>query len=184
MFLSANEIAQSREHALSNWFDLSAACIEAARRLTGLVSEAGRVAIEQGGRQFSNFDQDRIDPISGLDTAAWLGQVAGVNRLLDNTLAILGEAHKAMIRSAEAQVRVFDEIAFASIRRATKTSPWEAELALNAMKATLQNVEQTLHGMSAAAVASIELAEQDAHQAIECLEEARPAPRKRRAVSP
>ena len=86
------------------------------------------------------------------------------SKLLDSAFEILGETHKAMIRTAEVQVRVFDEMVFASIQHAEKSSPWEAEIALQAMRTTLETAEHTLHGVSAAAIETVELAEQESHQ--------------------
>lgn len=181
MFLSANEIALSREHALNNFLGLSSVYFNASQRLAELLSSLSREAIEYGSKQLSDIDFGKT-PAAELHTAAWLDSTARASRLLEDTLEIVGDTHKAMIRNAEAQICVFDEIALASIRRASKTSPWEAELALNAMKSTLQSAEQTLHGMSDAAVETVKLAEQEAHQALENLAEKKPAPRKRQTT--
>lgn len=182
MFLSANEIAQSREHALNNFLGLSSACIEASQRLTDLFSATSREAIECSSKHLPSLHHKQMASVIEIRSAAWLENAARAGRMLEGALEILGATHKAMIRSAETQVCVFDEIALASIRRATKTSPWEAELALNAMKTTLQSAEQTLHGMSAAAIETLELAEEEVHQAVGSLAESKPAPRKRQAA--
>lgn len=181
MFLSANEIARTREHALNNFLGLSSAGIEATQRLAELFSATGRDAIAYNQLQ-QPPEHSQIAALTKFHAIAWRENTARLSRMAEGALVILGEAHKAMIRSAEAQICVFDEIAFASIRRATKSSPWEAELALNAMKSTLQSAEQTLHGVSAAAIETFEIAEQEAHQALEHLAEKKPAPRKRQAA--
>lgn len=183
MFLSANEIAQSREHVLNNFLGLSAAYFDASLRLSELISASGREAIEHSGKHLNVLSHGSLDTAPALHTTAWLDNTARAGRVLEEALEILGETHKAMIRSAETQVCVFDEIAFASIRRATKTSPREAELALNTMKSALQSAEQTLHGMSAAAIETVELAEQESRQVVESMTEQKPAPRKRQTAS-
>lgn len=181
MFLSAHEIAESREHALNNLLGLSQACIEAGQRLSQLLSSTSREAIHHGSKHWSLFGHSRQESVNQAPFTAWLENAARASRMLDSTLEIIGETHKAMIRSAENQVRVFDEIAFASINRAARSSPWEAEIALNAMKSTLQSAEQTLHGISVAAIETVDLAEREVHQAAATIAESKPAARKRSA---
>src|SRR5574343_17600 len=180
MILSAQEIAHSREHALNNLLDLSSACIEAGQRLSTIYTHAGRDAIHHGGRQWSQFGHGQLDALTQLPASLWLEHAGRVGHLLEQTLDIVGETHKAMIRTAEAQIRAFDELTFASINRAAKSSPWEGEVALNALRTTLQGAEQTLHGMSEAAIDSVTLAEQELHQVTQVLSEEKPAPRRRR----
>jgi hypothetical protein len=179
MFLSAHEIAESRERALNNLLGLSAACIEAGQRLSELVSSSSREAIHHGSKHWSQFGHGQLESMTQFPATVWLEHNARASRMLDGTLEIIGETHKAMIRSAEAQVRVFDEIALASINRAARNSPWEAEIALSAMKSTLQSAEQTLHDISVAAIETIEPAEPEVDQAAENIVESKPAPRKR-----
>lgn len=171
MFLSSQEIAQSRERALSNLLGLSAACIEASQRLTELLSSTSRDALHHGRRHLALVGDGQGEATPQLPATAWLENTVRARRLLDSSLEILGETQKAMIRSAEAQIRVFDEMVFASINRASRSSPWEAEIALRTMKTTLQGAEETLHTMSAAAIQTVELAEHEAHQAVEALAE-------------
>lgn len=179
MFLSAHEIAHSREHALSNFLSLSATYFNASQRLSELLSTAGREAIEYGGKQLSSLDQSRLASPPDITSTLWIDNATRAARMLEQALEIISEVHKAMIRSAEAQACVFDEMAFAALRRATKTSPWEAELALKAMKTTLEGAEQTLHGMSDAAIQTIDMAEREVQQVTTGIAESKPAPRKR-----
>lgn len=182
MFLSAQEIALSREHALSNFIGFSEACIEATRRLSELLSTSCREAIQHGSKHFALFGHGQLESMTQFPASAWLEQTARASRLLDSSLEILGETQKAMIRSAEAQVQVFDEMVFAVINRTSKTSPWEAAIALSAMRTTLEGAEQTLHSMSEAAIETVELAEYEAHQVVETLAESKPATRKHTVV--
>ena len=181
MFLSSHEIALSRDHALNNLLDLSAACIDAGQRFSELISTHSREAVHHGGRQFAQLGHGQLDTMTQFPTTVWPDSVARASRLLDGARAIMGEAHKAMIRNAEAQVRMLDEMVFATINRATKTSPWEAEFALHAMKASLQGAEQTLHGISAAAIETVTLAENDIHETTEIMAASAPASRRRAA---
>ena len=182
MFLSAHEIARSREHVLNNFIGLSSACIEATRRFSELLSSSSREAVQHGSKQFALFGHGQLESMTQFPASAWLEHAARASRLLDSSLEILGETQKAMIRSAEAQVKVFDDMVFAVINRTSKTSPWEAAIALSAMKTTLQSAEQTLHSMSEAAIETVELAEHEAHQVAESLAENKPVARKRAVV--
>jgi hypothetical protein len=184
MFLSAHEIARSRDHALSNLLDLSTACLEAGQRFAELVSSTSREAIHHGSKQWSLFGHGQIESMTQFPATAWLENSARASRLLDNTLEILGETHKAMIRSAESQVRVVDEIVFATINRATKSSPWELEIGLRAMKTTLETAETTLQGMSAAAIETVDLAEHEVRQIAKSVAGTKPAARKRTTARP
>lgn len=182
MFLSAHEIARSREHALTNLLDLSTACLEAGQRFSELFSSTSREAIHHGSKHWSQFGHGQVESMTQWPATVWLETSARTSRLLDNTLEILGETQKAMIRSAEAQVRVVDEIVFATINRATRTSPWEVEIGLRAMKTTLETAETTLQGMSAAAIETVDLAEHEVHQIAKTVADAKPATRRRTAA--
>lgn len=181
MFLSAHEIALSRERALNNMLELAAACIEAGHGLSAAVVAAGRASIEHGSRQWSLFGAARPERVAQLPAALWLDHVARAARLLDEALSILGQTQKAVIRSAETQVRILDSMAIAAIDRASKTSPWEAELGLAAMKSSLQSAEQTLHEMSEVAIETVERAESESHQAVDALSVAGSATSRRKA---
>ncbi|MBP6187953.1 MAG: hypothetical protein KA435_04055 [Azonexus sp.] len=182
MFLSSHEIARSREHALNNFLGLSDACIDAGQRFSELISTNTRNAVHQGGRHFAQVGHGQLETMFQLPVTAWLESAARASRLLDGALEIASEAHKAMIRNTESQVCMIDEMAFATINRATKTSPWEAEFFLQAMKASLQNAEQALHDISDAAIETVTPAENEAHQTTEVIAPSKPAPRKRAAA--
>ena len=165
MLLSAHEIAQGREHALNNLLDLTNAWVNAGHRLAAAWTEASRENIESGGRRLAQFDAVTLPAApAALPADLWRESAARASRLLDDALEIFGETQKAAIRSAEEQVRILDALAVASINRARKTSPWEADVALSAVRATLQGVEQTLRGLSEAAIGTVDLAGKEIHQ--------------------
>jgi BMFP domain-containing protein YqiC len=181
MFLSAQEIAHSREHALNNLLALSSNCFQASQRLNELLSAASRDALHHGSRHFAQFGHGQLDVLTQLPANLWLEQSIRSSKLFDSACEILGETHKAMIQSTEAQVRVIDEIVFASINRVAKTSPWEGEIALNAMRTTLEGAENTLHSVTEAALDGVDLVQRESHEMTAPLVEAKPA-RKRPAA--
>lgn len=167
MFLPPHQIKRTRENTLSNLQSLSIACLDGGQRLNELLANTSRISLSQGGKALSQNDSGAFVE-------------AGKRFWQDNTLApqfidqvyeIFAETHKAMIEAAEAQIEVFDELVFASIERASNYSPQEAEIAFKAMHCTLQSAEQALHSMSDAAIQSVELSEQEIHQATEILAE-------------
>lgn len=171
MFLSPELVAQTREQTLNNLLGLSSTCFSASQRLSDLFSAAGRDALHLGSKQFAQFGHGQLDSLTSFPAVLWLENSARTSRLLDSAYEILGETHKSLIQSAEAQVQAFDQIVFATINRAAKNSPWEGEIALAAMRTTLETAERTLHGMSAAAVETVDLAENEVHQIAENLTE-------------
>lgn len=179
MYLSSHEIAQSRDHALNVLLDLSTACIDAGQRISSLLSATGREVVHTGSRHWSDLGSGQIVAMTQIPAAVWLESAARANRLLDGSLKIIGETHKAIILNAESQVRVVDEIIFATINRATKTCPWEAELPLQAMKLGLQSAELGLHDLSSAAIETVTRAEEEINQTGAIVAAGQPAPRKR-----
>lgn len=174
MYLSAQEIANSRDHALNNLLGWSTSCLHAGHRLSELLGSASRDSVQHTSKHWSALAHGQLESLTQFPAALWLDSLARNSQLLDSIYAIIGDTHKAMIRNAEAQVRVFDEIVFASIRRAEKSSPWEAGIALGALRSTLESAEKTLQGMSTAAIQSVELAESEVHQISESISESTP----------
>lgn len=181
MYLTAQEIANSRDHTLNNLLGLTDACLAASQRLTQLLTSASREALQNGSHQWSQLGHGQWETASQFPATLWLQSTSRQSQWLDRWLEIFGDAQKTLIRSAEAQVRVFDEIVFATIRHSEKSSPWEAGIALDALKTTLSAAESTLHGVSAAAIETVDIAAQEAHQIAGNLAESKPA-RKRATV--
>lgn len=164
MFLTAQQIAQSREQTLNNLFGLSSAFLETSQRFSELLATAGREAIAHGSKQLTNFGHGQLDSLTHFPAALWLDNSHRHGKVLDAGWAILGQAQQALLQHAEAQARIFDQMALAGIQRAERNSPWEAEIALGALRLGLETAEHTRHEISAAAVESIELSGQDAPQ--------------------
>lgn len=175
MFLSAEEIADSRRQAALHALELTAACLNAGQRLHELFSTAGHEAFQQGGARLASMSPYPAD--------LWLAEGARHSQLLDAACRIAGDAHKALIENAEAQIRVLDGVVFAGIRRAARLSPWEIAVALRAWRTALEHGEETLHGISEAAHETVDLAGREVHQISEALL-SRPAATGRRQRKP
>jgi len=182
MFLSAQQIADSRDHTLNNLLGLSAACLAASQRFSELFSAAGRDALHHGSKHLAHFGHGQLESMTQLPTTLWLEQSVRHSKLLDTAFGIYGEAQKTLLQTAEAQVRVFDEIVFATINRAAKSSPWEGEIALKALRSTLENAEKALHEINVAAIESVSQAEAEEQQVTESGTEKK-TPRKKPAAT-
>ena len=176
MFLSSQQITQSRDHTLNNLLELSLAGVEASRRWSALLSGMSRDAMDFSSQTFTRLGQahshGQPESIAHFPTPFWQESSARRSRLLDHAFEIFGEAHKAVLQSTEAQVQIVDEAIFAYIRRAAKSTPREAEVALNLMRDTLVSAKESLHAANAAAIESVEslhVAEQEALQIAESL---------------
>lgn len=181
MYLTANEIAESRENALKHLLDLSASCIDAGQRLTELFASASREAIHHGSKHCALFGQGQLDSLSQFPAALWLENTARASRFANGALAVLGETQKAIIRSSEAQVQVLDRLALSTIQRASRSSPWEGAIMLRTMKTTLESAESGLHEISAAAIESVDFAEEETESvAPDGLADSKPARGRRR----
>lgn len=166
MFLSAKEIAASREQALNNLLALSSHCLSAGQRACEIATGASRDGIEHASRRWHQLAHGQLDALTQFPASLWLDALPRTGELLDQSLHLLGEAHKALLRSAEAQVRVFDGIVFAYLRRAGRSSPWETVIVLDALRTTLDGAEQTLHEINAAAIEQVDRVEEEMQQAV------------------
>lgn len=180
MFLSPQEIAQTRDHALSNLLGISTACLDAGQRFSELLAGAGHESVQQGSKQLAQFGHGQLESMTHFPTSLWLEHSTRSSRLLGAAYSILGDAQKALIARAEAQVRIFDEIVYASLARAAKSSPWEVLPAFDALRITLHSAEETLHEIGNAALQTVQQAE-DEMQQLSSNAHAAPAPRKRAA---
>ena len=170
MLLSSHKIAQTQEHALSNLLGVSSACLDAGQRMNELLAAESRASLNRSSQHLSQISAGNFDPL--VETIRVLGQGSSDSSpFIEQFFEILGSAHKAMIAAAAAQVRVFDEIVFASLSRVSNFSPRETEMVFDAMRSTLEGAERTLNDMSNAAIQTVELAELEIHQLSDSLAE-------------
>jgi len=172
MFLTPHEIAQGRDYTLNNLLGISTACLGASQRLSELLANGGRDALSSGSRHLAQFGHGQLEALTHLPSTLWLEHSTRTSKLLGSAYEIVGETHKMLIHSAEAQIRVLDQIAFSSLDRLSRNSPWEATIALSTMRSTLESAEQTLHGASSAAIETLELAELEVREFSQAQEEA------------
>ena len=171
MYVSQELLHHSREQTLNNLLGLSTAYLTASQRLSEVFAAAGRDTLHHGSKQLAQFGHGQIDSLAQFPAVLWLEGSARQSRLLDAASTIFADTHQALIRTAEAQVRLFDLLVYSWIHHAEQSSPWEGEIALAALRTSLESAETTLHGMSAAAIETVQLAEDNLHQVAETLTE-------------
>lgn len=164
MYLTAQDIAASRDRTLNVMLGYSSTCLETSQRLTELLLTASRDSLQQRSRHWSQLGHGQWETACQFPATLWLETSNKNGQFLDQWMDIVGDAHKSLIRSTEAQIRALDQIIFASLRHSKAWSPWEAEIVLDAMKASLAAGESSLHSASTAALERIERAEQEGHQ--------------------
>jgi len=151
MYLTQQEIAQTRDYTLNNLLGLSAACLNASQRLAELFSSSGRDALYSGSKHFTQFGHGQLEALTQFPATLWLEHSARTSKLLGTAYEIVGETHKMLVHGAEVQVRVLDEVACSSLKRLEKSSPWEAEIAIHAVRSTLETAERAMHDVDAVA---------------------------------
>ena len=139
MFLHQHEIAQSRDYTLNNLLGLSSACLEAGQRLSELFSNHGRDTLYASSQQISQFGHGQLDQLTRFPAALWLEHSSRTSKLLGAAYEIVGETHKMLIHSAEAQIRVADEISYASLDRLAR----ESSATIDSIEPAGQEAQQT-----------------------------------------
>ena len=130
--------------------------------------------MHQGSRQLAGFGHGQVDSLTQFPATLWLEAGARSARLLDATLAVAGETHRALLQATEAQVCLFDEVVSSLAGQTALGTPWESRFALAALRTTLETAERTMHAMGTASAESLALAGAEAHQISEHLKENAP----------
>jgi len=180
---TANEFSLPREQTLNNLLGMSSAWLGAGQRLTDLLATFGRDTLYLGSKQLTQFGHCQLDAPSNFPTSLWLESSIRNTRLIDATYQILGEAQQSLIHSAEAQVRVFDEIVSASINQLANGGPLEAQVGVTAERSMPDSAEHTMHNPNQPAMETLEMAENEVHQISENLTESSPTTRPNRRAS-
>ena len=140
MFLTSSTVFRSRVHALHNLAELTAAQIDIVERVSDLVASTTRASFDRIGQKgFAAFTPNTSD--SSLEAPIAV-------QFIDQMFEITGDSQKALIKTAEAQIHMVDEMIFAAIERVKNFSPREIEGGLETMNIALRSAEDTLHEAS------------------------------------
>ena len=163
MFFTSHDLAQSHQRTLNNLLSLSTTCLKAGEQLGELAIDSSRQWLTDGPRTW---------PLGNTQETLWLRSTTQASRLLDQSIAVVGEVHKAWLTHGEIQIRQFDELLIAALRRAEKLAPWEIQPTLALCKLGIASNEQAVHGLQVAASEAIAMAGEETHQLIENLQPA------------
>ena len=157
MFLPSSSLLKTRISALHNFAELTATQLDVIERVSELMASTTRAGF------------DRITPngilIRPNEAVESTPDTSIALQFVDQMFDIAWDSQKALIKSAEAQIQMFDEIVFAAIERASNFSPREAEGGFETMNIVLKSAEDTLHDVSSRVVHTVELSEQEFHEA-------------------
>lgn len=145
-------LVANRSAALDGFAELSTILLRAGERYAALAARSGQQAIESAATR-----EDR-------PADSWLKSFGIVTSpvLLGEACAIACDTHAALIAVAEAQVQRFDQGVRSMLQHAADWSPWEGAIAFDALRASLNSAEHTVHEMTEVATQTIELAEKEA----------------------
>ena len=166
MFLPPATILKSRIHVLHNLAEITSAHLDIAARISDLFADTTRASFDYVGQQ---SDRMRHSGFTAMDEKNNISEQIPL-QFIDEMFKIASDTHKVFIKSTEAQIRVVDEIIFASIERASNFSPREIEGSFETINITLKGAEDTLHKVSSAAIHTVELSEHEFHEATQLLE--------------
>lgn len=184
MYLSPQEIAASREQTLDNLLALTASCLSAGQRACEISTEVCRDGVQHAGRQWRTLGHGQLDSLLQFPLALWLDGLTRYGDLVDRNWQLFGETQKAILRSTQSQVSVFDGLLFAGLRHAKKFSPLETVIVLEAMRTTLDDGERAWHDIGQAAETQVDALSEQVHQAIESPPPARTRVRRSKTTPP
>lgn len=184
MYVTPDEVREARSNSLELFSAFSNACLDAGDGFTELVLENSRQTLNWSEQFFATagygFSLHGSEAMMESLSAHPLGNSS---RMQEEFYRLLEQIYKAVLKAAEAQIRICDQLLFNAIEHANRATPWEGEIALNALRATVKSAEATLHGVTDTAISSAEIAEQQIKQVADSLSSVqpakKPAPRKR-----
>lgn len=164
MFLPPATILKSRIHLLHNFAEITSAQLDTVERVSELFADAARANLDHMGQRNEQFKEAGFAP-SADKSSEPKREMQIALQFVDEMFKIAGDSHKALIKTTEAQIRIVDEIIFAAIARVSNFSPREIEGGFETINIALKGAEETLHEVSSAAIHTVELSEEEFHQA-------------------
>lgn len=156
MYLTAHDIAQGRAQTLDNLFALADNCLNAGQRLAELFAANARHQLDAAAARWAEADPARPEALGELPTGAWIAHCERSGDLIENAIAVIGETHKAWLRSAETQIHIIDQSLLAGARHASRNGPWESQVALATLREQVASAENILHDANETLIERIE----------------------------
>jgi hypothetical protein len=156
MYLSPTEISEGKQQTLVNLHLASLAVVDAGERLSGLFLKSGRSAV----------DLPQGQPVS----QRWFAQTqANALTMLGELLEIIGDTQQTIIKVAERQTKVVDDLLLTTLERASRNSPFEGVVAINVARAAIGQAENTFIDFGKASMHAVDLIEEQTRQTAEAV---------------
>lgn len=176
MYLTTNEIHESRYNTVRLFSDVSNVCLDGGNRLSWLFLKSTRQALAWSGEYATKiaagYNQgDSVQQPSLPEIPAF----ANATCVQEEFCEVLIDIYKALLRAAEEQIRICDQLLLYAIKHGARTSPWEGEIALNTLRASVESAEVALHGITDMAIHNVEIVEEQGKQVTGKVAPSRPA---------
>ncbi|EMB9908934.1 hypothetical protein VAL12_006981 [Pseudomonas aeruginosa] len=170
MYLTTQEIHDARTKYFNNVFGVSNAALVATEQLLDIFSRSGRESLKASESHFAVLESSQHSFITQFPMIVWLDECARSGQVFHETIDVMANVHKSLMQTAETQVHIFDKALMSLIRRTSNTSPAEVVPVLSVMEITIETTEQTLHGVTNAAIQVVESFDTEAHEVIDVID--------------
>lgn len=188
MYLSPDDIRQTRLATLDNMLAASRIWVDASGRLADLGLRAGRQTLEEGRGQLEELIGQEplrfeLPPLQKM--SAWRGDSAEWMR---EAFEIIGDAQQGLLATARDQVATLDTILLRQMDRAALSADATGEAAIDHVKQAIREAEAGFKELTDAAARGTDMVEEQIRQVSEAIAaepgaEAAKAPRSRRTRS-
>lgn len=164
-FLSSSSAQAARSTQLDNLQRFSQILIDAAEKFVQLGNSLGEAILDDGSQSSAMSS----NPLSSFENSTHLWLELSKHHLpsfITNYIHIASQAHEEMVKLAEEQIRLSQQLVVVSLDKAKASVPWEAESLLKAMKSTVVLSSDALTQVSEASIKAAELVEEQVEKAI------------------
>jgi hypothetical protein len=169
MYLSPNEIRQTRLDSLDHLHVASRAWIEATEKLSSLALRAGRQFLAEGSSHIATLNHSgaiKLDALPLERFGAWRDQSA---KLVREYFTIIGDAQQAMLQVARAQMAVLDKSMLERMDHAAHNSDASGAAAIEHVKNVIKRAEAGFDEMTQAALHGTQRLEAQVRQVSDAL---------------
>lgn len=165
-FLSSSSAQAARSTQLDNLQRFSQIVIDAAEKFIQLGNSLSEAILDDG----SQSSAMSFNPLSSFESSSHLWLELSKHHLpsfITNYIHIASQAHEEMVKLAEDQIRLSQQLVVVSLDKAKASAPWEAESLLKAIKSSVNFSSDALTQVSEASIKATELIEQQVEKAIQ-----------------
>jgi hypothetical protein len=187
MYLSPDDIRQTRLATLDNLLAASQIWVDASGRFADLGLRAGRHTLEEGRGQLEDLiaQEPCVSNCLLQQLSAWRGDSAEWMR---EAFEIIGDAQQGLLATARDQVATLDTILLRQMDRAALSADATGEAAIDHVKQAIREAEAGFKELTDAAARGTDMVEEQIRQVSEAIaaepgSEAAKAPRSRRTRS-